>query len=294
MGHIGDGLRTREETIPRMSTVWLEAVLEELWRVRGLDLSNYRRATLEHRLAAWMVRLRLQDPGECLERLRSDPSECDRLIEAIMIKVSSCFRDPLVFELLAHRVLPLIMERGRRQHTRQIRVWSAGCAAGEEAYSVAILLALAVEDADFPWLPYICATDVSPRALAAAQTGRYCRESLKTTQLGVLDRFFRPAAEGFEVIPEIRRMVHFSRDDLTSRQSLAPADSVFGSFDLVLCRNVLIYFSLELQKKVLEKLCRALNPGGVLVIGTSESLPREMESRLTAIDRPHRIFQKPG
>ena len=277
-----------------MSTVWLEAVLEELRRVRGLDLSDYRRSTLERRLAARMARLRLKDPGEYLQRLRSDPSECDRLIEAIVIKVSSFFRDPLVFELLAHRVLPLIMERHRREHTRQIRVWSAGCAAGEEAYSVAILLAQALEDEDFPWLPYICATDISPQALAAAQTGRYRRESLETTQLGILDRFFRPTAEGFEVIPEIRRMVHFSRDDLTSRQSLAPADSVFGSFDLVLCRNVLIYFSLDLQKRVLDKLYRALNPGGFLVLGMSESLPPEMEPRLTAIDRPHRIFQKPG
>lgn len=275
-----------------MSTVWLEAVLEELRRVRGLDLSAYRRSSLERRLAARMVRLRLKDPEAYLERLRSDPSECDQLIEAIVIKVSSYFRDPLVFEVLAHRVLPVIMERRRREHTRQIRVWSAGCATGEEAYSLAILLAQALEDEDFPWLPYICATDISPQALAAAQTGRYRRESLETTPLGILDRFFRPTAEGFEVIPEIRRMVYFSRHDLTSRQSLAPADSVFGSFDLVLCRNVLIYFSLDLQKRVLEKLYRALNPGGILVIGTSESLPRGMESRLTAIDRPHRIFQK--
>jgi chemotaxis protein methyltransferase CheR len=277
-----------------MSTIWLEAVLEELRRVRGLDLSDYRRSTLERRLAARMARLRLKDPGEYLQRLRSDPSECDQLIETIVIKVSSFFRDSLVFELLAHRVLPRIMARHRREQTRQIRVWSAGCAAGEEAYSVAIVLAQALEDEDFPWLPSICATDISPQALAAAQTGRYRRESLETTQLGILDRFFRPTAEGFEVIPEIRRMVHFSRDDLTSRHSLAPAASVFGSFDLVLCRNVLIYFSLNLQKRVHDKLYGALNPWGYLVLGMSESLPPETAPRLTAIDRPQRIFQKPG
>ncbi len=277
-----------------MSKVWLEAVLEELRRVRGLDLSDYRRATLERRLAARMANLRLKDPGEYLQRLRSDPSECDRLIETIDIKVSSFFREPLVFELLARRVLPSIMERHRRGHTRQIRVWSAGCATGEEAYSVAILLAQALEDEDFPWLPYICATDISPEALAAAQTGKYRRESLETTQLVVLDHFFRPTAEGFEVIPEIRRMVHFSRDNLTSRHSFAPADSVFGSFDLVLCRNVLIYFSLDLQKRVQDKLYGALNPGGYLVLGMSESLPPEAASRLIGFDRPHRIFQKPG
>jgi len=277
-----------------MSKAWLEAVLEELRRVRGLDLSDYRRSTLERRLAARMARLRLKDPGEYLQRLRSDPSECDQLIETIVIKVSSFFRDPLVFEILAHRVLPLIMERHRREHTRQIRVWSAGCAAGEEAYSVAILLAQALEDEDFLWLPYICATDISAEALAAAQTGSYRRESLDTTQLGILERFFRPTADGFEVIPEIRSMVHFSRHDLTSGQTPAPADSVFGSFDLVLCRNVLIYFSLDGQKRVQDKLYGALNPGGYLVLGMAESLPPETASRLTAFDRPHRIFQKPG
>ncbi|MGA9753640.1 MAG: protein-glutamate O-methyltransferase CheR [Desulfobaccales bacterium] len=277
-----------------MSKVWLDTVLEELRRVRGLDLSDYRRPTLERRLAARMANLRLNDPGEYLQRLRSDPSECDRLIETIDIKVSSFFRDPLVFEFLAHRVLPLIMERHRRQHTRQIRVWSAGCAAGEEPYSVAILLAQALEDEDFPWLPYICATDISPEALAAAQTRSYRRESLETTQLGILDRFFRPTADGFEVIPEIRRMVQFSRDDLTSRHSLAPADSVFGSFDLVLCRNVLIYFTLDLQKRVQDKLYGALNPGGYLVLGMSESLPPKTASRLIAVDQPCRIFQKSG
>jgi chemotaxis protein methyltransferase CheR len=283
-----------EKTDASMSPVWLETVLAELWRGRGLDLSDYRRGTLERRLAVRMANLRLKDPGEYLQRLRSDPWECDRLIEAILIKVSSFFRDPLVFELLAHRVLPLIIERHRREHTRQIRVWSAGCSSGEEAYSVAILLAQALEDEGFPWHPSICATDISTEALAAAQTGRYRLESLETTQLGILDRFFRPTADGFEVIPEIRRMVHFSRDDLTSRPSLAPADSVFGSFDLVLCRNVLIYFSLKLQKRVQDKLYRALNPGGYLVLGMSEALPPERVSRLVAFDRPHRIFHKPG
>jgi chemotaxis protein methyltransferase CheR len=277
-----------------MSTVWLEAVLEELRRVRGLDLSDYRRSILERRLAARMANLRLKDPEEYLQRLRSDPLECDRLIEAILIKVSSFFRDLLVFELLAQRILPSIIERHRQDHTRQIRVWSAGCAAGEEAYSVAILLVQALEDEDFHTLPYICATDISPEALATAQTGRYRRENLETIQLGILDHFFRPTAEGFEVIPEIRSMVHFSRHDLTSRHSLAPADSVFGSFDLVLCRNVLIYFSLDLQRRVQDKLYGALNPGGYLVLGMAESLPPETAPRLTAVDRPHRIFQKPG
>ena len=131
-----------------------------------------------------MANLRLKDPEAYPQRLRSDPLECDRLIEAVVIKVSSFFRDPIVFELLAQRILPRIMDRHRQEHTRQIRVWSAGCSTGEEAYSVAILLAQALEDEDYSWLPYICATDISPEALAVAQTGSYRRERWKPPNWG--------------------------------------------------------------------------------------------------------------
>jgi len=271
----------------------LEAVMEELQRTRGLDLSGYRRSTLDRRLTARMTKLRLKEPLQYLQLLQSDPAEYDRLIETIEIKVSSFFRDPIVFELIAQRVLPQIMERHRRDHTRQIRVWSAGCASGEEAYSIAILLAQELAAENFQWAPYICATDISAAALETAELGSYRRGSLETAKLEVLDRFFRPQADGFSVTPEIRRLVHFSRDDLTSRDSLTPADSIYGSFDLVLCRNVLIYFSLDLQQRVLDKLCGALNPGGYLVLGTSESLPRQIASRLLTVDRFNRIFQKP-
>lgn len=277
-----------------MSFSVLDAVLEELRRARGMDLSGYRRGTLERRLAVRMTKLHLKDPLAYLQRLQSDPEEYDRLIETIEIKVSAFFRDPLVFEIIAQRVLPQILERHRRDRSHQIRVWCAGCAAGEEAYSLAIILAQELTEEDLKWAPYICATDISAAALAAAHLGSYHRGSCENIKLGVLDSFFQPQADGFIVAPEIRRLVHFSRHDLTSGDSPAPADSVYGSFDLVLCRNVLIYFSLDLQERVLEKLYTALNPGGYLVLGTCESLPPQIASRLLTVDRSSRIFQKPG
>jgi chemotaxis protein methyltransferase CheR len=270
----------------------VESVLEELRRVRGVDLSGYCRSTLKRRLASRMDSLHLNDPLEYLGRLQSDPDESDRLIETITIKVSSFFRDPFVFGFIAQRVLPQIMERHRRERDHQLRVWSAGCATGEEAYSVAILLAQALETENFPWLPYICATDISIAALETAKTGRYHRGSFATTTLGVLDRYFKPTLEGFEVIPALRHLVHFSKDCLTSGNGLAPTDSIYGSFDLVLCRNVLMYYSLDLQRGTLDRLYEVLNPGGYLVLGASESLPLQSASRLMAIDQPNRIFQK--
>ena len=273
-----------------VSKVQLEAVLEELRQARGLDLGDYRRATLERRLAVRMGNLGLKDFEQYLQRLRPDPLECNRLIETVVIKVSSFFRDPIVFELLAQRVLPAIMEHRRRDHTRQVQGWSASCATGEEAYPWPSSWQ---PEGRGLWAPLYLRNRCQSRGSGRGPNRQISPERLETTQLGVLDRFFRPTAEGFEVIPEIRRLVHFSRDDLIARNNLAPADSVFGSFDLVLCRNALIYFSLDLQQRDLDELYSALNPGGVLVLGMSESLPPAMESRLTAIDRPHRIFQKP-
>jgi len=200
----------------------------------------------------------------------------------------------MVFEFLAKHILPQIISQHRRRGSRQIRVWSAGCASGEEAYSAAILLVQALEAEECPLHPYICATDISDEALETAKIGEYPRERFNTTQLGILERFFRAVPAGFAISRHIQEVVHFSRDDLTSGHSRAPADSVYGSFDLVLCRNVLIYFDLELQDRVVHRLYSALNPWGYLVLGSSEALPPAMAPRFLVVDRASRIFQKPA
>ena len=272
----------------------VEQVSAELKRVRGIDLSGYRHAMLERRLSARMIRLGTTDFPAYLDRLRTDPTECDRLIDTIGINVSEFFRDPIVFEILAQDVLPDLIERRRRAGTREIRVWSAGCAAGEEAYSIAILLHRALKDEVSAWTTRIFGTDIDLDALAAANAGVYPTAQFENTRLGVLNDYFVPDGEGYKVRPFLRRMVRFSRDDLTSPNSFAPAESVFGTFDLVLCRNVLIYFSREYQPRIVDKLCRSLAAGGCLVLGKAESLSGASEQKLAVIDRRHRIYQKPG
>ena len=272
----------------------VEQVSAELKRVRGIDLSGYRHAMLERRLRARMTRLDTTDFPAYLDRLRTDPHECDRLIDTIGINVSEFFRDPIVFEILAQDVLPDLIERRRRAGTREIRVWSAGCAAGEEAYSIAILLHRALKDEGSAWTTRIFGTDIDLDALVAANAGVYPTARFENTKLGVLNSYFVPDGEGYRVRPFLRKMVRFSRDDLTSPNSFAPAESVFGSFDLVLCRNVLIYFSREYQPRIVDKLCRSLAAGGCLVLGKAESLSGASEQKLAVIDRRHRIYQKPG
>ncbi|HOJ75136.1 MAG TPA: protein-glutamate O-methyltransferase CheR [Phycisphaerae bacterium] len=266
--------------------------MAELLRSRGIDLSGYRRSMLERRLEARMAALGISDPDAYLDRLASDPAEHDRIIEAISINVTSFFRNPVVWEILAQSVLRPMIEEKLAARQREIRVWSAGCASGEEAYSVAILLHEILRSELSSWKLHIFATDLSEEALRTATQAVYPRERMENTRLGILDQYFTVKNGLYELRPFVRRMVWFSRDDLTSSRA-APAESVYGTFDLVLCRNVLIYFARPLQERVLDKLTRSIVQGRYLVLGESEVLDANNRHGLRVVDRRNRIYQKP-
>jgi chemotaxis methyl-accepting protein methylase len=265
--------------------------MAELLRSRGIDLSGYRRTMLERRLGARMAALGITDPDAYLDRLASDPTEHDRIIEAISINVTSFFRNPVVWEILAQSVLRPMIEEKQAARQREIRVWSAGCASGEEAYSVAIVLHEILRSDLSDWKLHIFATDLSEEALRTATLAVYPRERMENTRLGILDQYFTLSNGLYELRPFARRMVWFSRDDLTSSRA-APAESVYGTFDLVLCRNVLIYFARAQQERVLEKLTRSIAKGGYLVLGESEVLDGNNRHGLRVVDRRNRIYQK--
>lgn len=233
------------------------------------------------------------DGAAYLERLEASPDECDRLIETIAINVSSFFRDPAVYEALAREVLPEIIGRKQMGRSKEIRVWSAGCAAGEEPYSLAILLDRALKGKKSEWSYLIFATDIDNSALERAKAATYGREQFKDTKLDVLDTYFTPHGGGYELRPFVRKMVQFSWDDLASAGRVAPAGSIFGSFDLVLCRNVLIYFSGDVQGAIFGKLHKSLASGGYLVLGDSETLNSETNALLQTISQKNRIYRRP-
>lgn len=270
----------------------LDLVINELKQVRGVDFSGYRRAMLLRRLAARMAKLHLTSQAAYLARLKSVPAECDRLLETIAINVSSFFRNALVFELMRETILPEIIERKRRGSPGDIRVWSAGCGNGEEAYSIAILVHDLLKGEQSNGCPYIFATDIDAAALATARVGAYERESFATTKLGVIDRYFKPTKTGFQVRPFLRKMVRFSWHDLASDGIVAPPESIFGAFDLVLCRNVLIYFQREHQVRILARLHKAIAGNGYLVLGEAESLDEQVQHQFVTVDRKNRIFQR--
>jgi chemotaxis methyl-accepting protein methylase len=269
----------------------LVAILAEIKALRGIDFSLYRQGTLGRRIANRMAALGISDLQEYRRHLLDDAMEPDLLVEAIGIQVSHFFRDPYVFEYLAKYVLPAIIER-KRANNREIRFWSAGCSTGEEAYTLAILLDLALRKETDCWLSYIFASDINGLALRFAADAIYPREKLLETKMGLIDTYFQVEAEGFRVRPFLRERVQFCHDDLVSTRTVAPAESIFGDFDLVLCRNVLIYFEPQLQEQVLQKLFRSLGASGFLVLGPSEMLPVQVAGQFRDFEPGCRIWQK--
>ncbi len=270
----------------------VDPVLTLLKQIGRIDLSEYRRPMVERRVLARMAQVGLANPDEYVRRLEGDADEVQRLIDTVAINTSSFFRDPIVFETLAHSTLPEIIKRKRLRRTAEIRIWSAGCAAGEEAYSVGILLHHALKGEWERWAIHLFATDIDTHALQAARKGVYPRTSLGTAQLRFLDTYFKAEGDQYQLAPSVRGMVNFSQGDVTSPKTVAPPDSVFGAFDLILCRNLLIYLSEKLQQTVMSKLCRSLGDNGYLVLGLSESVNKGSGLPLKTIDGRSRIYQK--
>ena len=266
----------------------IDELLAVVQNSTGADLDAYRTPMLSHRILERLDRMEM-DPDQYIALCRNDETECTKLVNAISIHVSSFFRNPIVFEILAQSILPRLIKKTQGA----LRVWSAGCAAGEEAYSIAILLAEALKvNPEAELQPLIFATDISQDVLTKAERAVYARESLKDTKLGLVDTWFSSLGEAFKLCDEIKEMVHFSADDLLSQQTSVPPESIYGSFDLILCRNVLIYFTAKHQKQVLKTLYDALASGGILVLGDAETIAGDLKSRFRTVDARNKIYQK--
>ena len=232
------------------------AFCEEIRRLTGLDLCQYRPHQIERRLDALLARYQVPDWTAYLELLRGDPARREEFVEWVTIGVSEFFRNPDRFEELRRQHLPALMEAAGPQG---LRVWSAGCADGPEAYSVAIL----IEELDPGGLHHVLGTDIDRQGLRAAEAGLYGEEALRQVDAATRQRFFRQRGDSWEVVPAVRSRVTFRYHDLLS--PVYPQ-----GFHLVLCRNVLIYFEEATKRAVLARLAGALVAGGLLFLGATE------------------------
>lgn len=261
-------------------------------RVTGIDISFYKRDMLERRIISRINKLEIANIEEYSLFLEENPDECEKLIDEIGINYSVFFRDLIVFNIIEQTILPDIIDNKCQSQCKDIRTWSVGCSQGEEAYSLAILIHRFLKKLKEPWTPFIFGTDIDSDALDKAAEGVYPRERFESTPLGILDQYFVSKNDSFVIQPFIRNLVHFSIKDCTTSDIFAPSDSIFASFDLVLCRNVLIYFNPVIQEKVMRNLCNTIIPGGFLILGDTETLFEKFRCTFRIFDKRNNIYRK--
>lgn len=267
----------------------LTEFLEELKERNGVDFRDYKRPTIVRRLARRFAAVGVEELAGYRRYLGEHPEEYRQLVNTFLIKVTEFFRDPEQFEYLRDEVLPRIIERSQ-QSDEQIRMWSAGCATGEEAYSLAILLsdALAATESESPAGPdvRIFATDLDEGAVDHARRGIYPASALSVLSEEQVSRYFEEIGGLYYVRQPIRSMIIFGEHDLAQR-------SPFPRLDLVVSRNVLIYFTPELQRRTLQLFAFSLKDDGYLMLGASESTS-PLSEHFATVDRNHNVFQRQG
>ncbi len=242
----------------------LDSLLEEMRERHGIDFTGYEMPAILRLLQRRIVATDTTDMEGYARYLAESPKEYQQLANAFLIRVTEFFRDEELFEYLGEEVIPRLIEEARERGS-QLRFWSAGCATGEEAYSLAILAAEALGDELSRFSVRIFATDLDEKAVAFARRGIYSRQALSNLSGELTNRYFLQEDHEYQVSSLIRSMVVFGQHDLGQR---AP----FPGIDMVLSRNVLIYFNRQLQKRALQLFAYSLRYGGRLVLGKAESV----------------------
>lgn len=274
----------------------LAIILDYLNEKRGFDFSGCHQPMLERRIAQRLAATACNDVADYLSCLKTNTAELDRLLDVLTINVSRFFRDTLTFELLADRILPAIIQEKGNLKDHSLRVWSAGCARGEEPYSLAILIHELLQKEAPSTTLHIFATDIDSGALDDASQAVYPLASVETMKYRLLMTYFTPketsAGTSFCLCPEIKNQVSFTRYDMLDKRHGVPPESVFGNFDLVLCRNLLIYYTVEYQEIIFTRLYNALAGNGYLVLGESEAPVMKHRHHFTRIFDFSPIYRK--
>lgn len=271
----------------------LASILDFLKSSRRMDCSGYRSSMIHRRIDQRLFKTKCRDYSEYLHLIQGNQDELDALMDALTINVTRFFRDTIVFEYLADKVLPAIMSEKRKTPGANLRVWSAGSASGEEAYSAAILISELFRKEKTQTSLFIFATDINNKMLMKAREAVYGFESVKNIKYRLIKQYFVLEGDGqYRLIPEIRDMVSFSHYNMLEAGSFSPSDSIFGNFDLVFCRNLLLYFETKTQDIIFSKLHRSLAHGGYLVLGESETLCRSFQDHFRKVTDCCHIYQK--
>ncbi|MCR9202723.1 MAG: PAS domain S-box protein [Planctomycetaceae bacterium] len=260
----------------------VDRVFQLLHQLHGIDFSHYKANTVGRRIQRRIDLLGLDGLDQYVQQLNDDPSELNDLYKDLLIGVTRFFRDPAAFEVLEREVIPRLF--ASKDRDQPIRVWVAGCASGEEAYSIAMLLDEESRRRGVVRETKIFATDAHHVSLNAAARGVFPEESLSELSNARRSQYFQRQRDGFHVVPELRKQIVFAPHNLIS-------DAPFTQMDLVTCRNLLIYLQPNAQKKALSMFHFSLKSGGTLFLGPSES-PGEIADEFQIIDKKWRVYRK--
>ena len=265
-----------------MNKASIEPLLQSLAEERGFELRAYKRSTLERRINRRMTQVSATNYPDYLEYIRSNPPEITALLNTVLINITEFFRDPQAWEYMRTKVIPQLLQDCKPGDT--FRAWCAGCASGEEVYSLGILLAEHFGSSLGEYDIRVYATDIDEEALNVARRAEYPSDKLKRVRPEWREKYFQPVHNHCRVARDIRRMVIFGRSNLIS-------DAPISHVNLIICRNVLIYFSAEAQPHILSRLHYALEKDGVVFFGKAES--QLTNSRLfVPVNSRWRIFRR--
>lgn len=222
----------------------------------GIDLSLYKEAQMKRRLTSLRDKRSFKSFSEYFEAMTKDHDLFEEFLQRMTINVSEFFRNPQRWEVLENEILPRLLK-----DTSKIKVWSAACSTGEEPYSLVMLLRKYLSDRQFD----VMATDLDQSILDRAIKGFYPERSIKDVPKEMLTTYFHTDQMGYKVTEDVKRQIQFKRHNLL-------ADSYDKGFDLIVCRNVMIYFTEQAKEEIYMNFSRALKPGGVLFVGSTEQI----------------------
>ena len=267
--------------VPEIAPTDMETIRDILLERTGFHLESYKDKCIKRRIAIRIRASHSSSAAEYCRLLQHDERELPLLLKVLTIHVSHFFRNPSVFTMVRQSVIPAILDT---QGRKDLTFWSVGCSSGEEPYSLALILSEYFHEQIAGLRTRIIGSDISEEILHSAQAGLFRHERLEELPEGFLSRYFTPERGMFRLNDEIRGMVQFLRSDLLDCRS-------FPSCDLVVCRNLLIYFEKARQEDILQGFAAALSPGGFLVLGKSETLVGEARKLFTTVCPVERIYR---
>ncbi|PKM89429.1 MAG: chemotaxis protein CheR [Firmicutes bacterium HGW-Firmicutes-12] len=253
------------------------------------DISIYDQSFLLKAFEKRLIATGVYNADDYFNDLEKNSTEAEAFYSSLHITFSQFFRDSLTFALLEQFILPRLISS--KNDGSEIRIWSAGCSSGQEAYSMAMLFSDLAEVSGKELRLRIFATDISQEVLAAGRAGEYDQHAVQNVKMKQLNKYFIKQGESYTIVPKLRQYVNFSTYDLLERSSANPPESIYGDFDIVICSNLLFYYRSDLQQVIINKLQQAMSVLGYLVTGEAEKNLVENITKLQMIATSSTVFE---